>query len=141
MYSKTITYTDFNDISRTETIFFNLTKTELSKMSVSEGGSFVARLQRMLDSKNVTEIVNTITFIIEESYGVKSDDGRFFHKSPEILANFKASPLYDNFWMALLNDEDTVADFIVKVMPKDMQAEIQARVSDLTLIKGVTENV
>lgn len=131
MYAKTITYTDFNDVERTETIHFNLSKTELSKMAATEGGGFGVRLQRMMDAKDIGEILDTITFIIEQSYGVKSDDGRYFRKSPEYLADFKDSPLYDEFWMMLMNDEDTISDFIIEVMPKDMRAEIQSRVSNL----------
>lgn len=129
MYQKTITYTDFNDVSRTETIFFNLSKAELSKMAASEGGGFAARMQRMMDAKDITEIVDTVMWLIDQSYGIKSDDGRYFRKSKEHLDDFKSSPLYDAFWMALMNEEDTITNFIVGVMPKDMQDQIKANVS------------
>lgn len=129
MYQKTITYTDFNDVSRTETIFFNLSKAELSKMAASEGGGFAARMQRMMDAKDITEIVDTVMWLIDQSYGIKSDDGRYFRKSKEYLDDFKSSPIYDAFWMALMNEEDTITDFIVGVMPKDMQDKIKENVS------------
>lgn len=129
MYQKTITYTDFNDISRTETIFFNLSKAELSKMAAAEGGGYAARMQRMMDAKNITEIVDTVMWLIDQSYGIKTDDGRYFRKSKEYLDDFKSSPLYDEFWMALMNDENTITDFIVGVMPKDMQDNIKANVT------------
>lgn len=129
MYQKTITYTDFNDISRTETIFFNLSKAELSKMAAAEGGGYAARMQRMMDAKNITEIVDTVMWLIDQSYGIKTDDGRYFRKSKEYLDDFKSSPLYDEFWTALMNEEDTITDFIVGVMPKDIQDKIKINVT------------
>lgn len=136
MYQRSITYTDFNDVERTETIFFNLSKAELSKMASSEGGGFAARMQRMMDAKNITEIVDTVMWLIDQSYGIKTDDGRYFRKDKKYLDDFKSSPLYDEFWMALMNEENTMSDFIVGVMPKDMQAEIKIRVSNKLIELG-----
>ena len=40
MLKKTITYTDYNDVKRTEDFYFNLSKAELSEMELSVDGGY-----------------------------------------------------------------------------------------------------
>lgn len=125
MYNITVNYTDFNDNKKTKTVYFNLSKSELAKMSLDKGGSLPVRLKRMVDEQDNGGIFNTITWLIEQSYGVKSDEGEFFVKSQAELEKFKSSPIYDEVLMTLLNDENEAGKFIINIMPREIRGEIE----------------
>lgn len=122
MLKKTITYTDFNGVERTEDLFFNLSKTELMKMELSEDGSMMAFLNKIVNAKDVPNIMKVFDKILLDSYGEVSDDGRHFRKSPEIRENFKNSQAYDEIFMSFFeeNAEKNMADFINGIIPKDL---------------------
>ena len=81
MVKKTITYTDYNGVERTEDFYFNLTKAELMEMQLSMEGGMRAYIQRIMGAKSQLELVNLFKKILLLSYGKKSDDGRLFLKN------------------------------------------------------------
>lgn len=120
MLKKTITYTDFNDVEKTESFYFNLTKTELMRIQM-EDNSFADDLQKAIDTKDAPTLVKAFEKLILASYGEKTSDGRFA-KSDEITRKFTQSAAYDEFFMGILNDETgkSMLDFINAVMPADL---------------------
>ena len=44
MLKKTVTYTDYNGVERTEDFYFNLTKAEITEMELSTAGGFAEML-------------------------------------------------------------------------------------------------
>lgn len=120
MLKKTITYTDFNDVEKTESFYFNLTKTELMRIQM-EDNSFADDLQKAIDTKDAPTLVKAFEKLILASYGEKTSDGRFA-KSDEIARKFTQSVAYDEFFMGILNDETgkSMLDFINAVMPADL---------------------
>lgn len=130
MLAKKITYTDFDGIERTETFRFNLTKSELLDMELSKSGGFSAMLQEIVDSKNTEEIMKLFKEIILSSYGEKSDDGRYFKKSPEIAEQFSQSAAFDALYLELMTDAGKAADFIRDIMsdPEAKEAVEKSRI-------------
>ena len=84
MLKKTITYTDYDNVKRTEDHYFNLTMAELQEMELTTPGGFAALLRKIVDEKNVPEIYRLFKSVILKAYGIKSADGRRFIKSDEI---------------------------------------------------------
>lgn len=111
MYVKQITYTDFDGEERTERFYFNLTKAELLKMEINTAGGLRNKVERIVAAKDNQEIWNMFEQIVDLSFGKKSDDGRRFIKSPEILADFKDTNAYSEFIVSLF-EEGNAADFI-----------------------------
>lgn len=138
MYTMSVKYTDFNDVEKTKTVYFNLSKAELAKLTFSEGGSLPVRLQRMVDEKDNGGIFDTITWLIDKAYGVKSDEGEYFVKSEKELEKFKSSPVYDEVLIKLLNDETEAGKFVVQIMPKDVRGEIEKAISKQAINGGET---
>jgi hypothetical protein len=123
MITKTIPYTDFNGKDRIEDFNFHLNKPELLELEASYEGGWLAHLQRVVNANNNAEIYSTMKDFILRSFGIKSEDGRRFMKSPEIRRGFEESPAFEILLMELtLGPEATKAstDFINGVMPKDM---------------------
>lgn len=116
MLKKEMTYKDFNGVERKETFCFHLTEAELMQMELETEGGFRGLLQRMIDARDEVKIVKYFKEFIDLSYGVLSDDGKYFSKSPEALAKFKSTQAYSDLYMSLLNDEEA-AKFIKAVAP------------------------
>lgn len=117
MFSDKITYEDFNGNVQTEEVFFNLSKMELLALDPKGPEGYAEKLQKVANSDNVIEILNSFKDIVKLSYGVKSEDGKRFIKSEEVFKDFEESPAYDEFMTKLMSEEDYALDFMLGAMP------------------------
>lgn len=124
MLKETRTYTDFNGVERTEDFYFNFSKAELAEKHLSSNEGLSEMLNRIVNSKNNKEIVDTFKEIILEAYGEKSEDGRRFIKSPELSKAFSETPVYSDLFMELATDDDKAAAFIHGILPADWDKQL-----------------
>lgn len=117
MLKKTVTYTDYNGVERTEDFYFNLTKAELAEMELAKEGGFNNYLKRVVNSKSTPELIAVFKDLLLKSYGVKSDDGKRFIKSKELSEEFSQTEAYSEIFMALATDEKAAAAFVNGVVP------------------------
>lgn len=120
MLKKTMTYTDFNDVERTEDFYFHLTEAEISDMELDEEGGLSNKLQKIIGSKDIKQIKNYFQWLILKAYGEKSDDGKRFVKSEEISRNFSYTQAYSDLWMELITSEDAAVKFIEGIAPRSI---------------------
>lgn len=118
MLKKSVTYTDYNGVERTEDFYFNLTRSELMEMHLTTEGGMDTKIDGIIKAKSQKELEKLFKQILLMSYGQKSPDGRFFRKNDEIRADFEASPVYDQLYMELFTDENAAADFVNAIIPK-----------------------
>lgn len=112
MYTKVITYSDYNGEDRKETFHFNLNKKELADLNFEVEGGLEYYINRISETKNPKQLVELVTVIIDKSYGIKSPDGISFRKSKEILEDFKSKEAYSELYIELLSDADKLLEFI-----------------------------
>ena len=124
MFKKTIKFEDYNGIERTETHYFNLTKSELVKWEASVNGGLSEHLKRTVAELNGGEIIAFVDDLIAKSYGVKTIDGKGFDKNPKNLEAFKQSPAYDEMFMELVTKSETLAEFVNGIIPADLAKQI-----------------
>ena len=125
MLKKTIAYTDYDGLERTEEFRLNLTKAELMDMELTTVGTFSKLMQKIIDEKDMVRLAKYFKELILKSYGVKSDDGKRFIKSPELSEAFSQTEAYSELYMELLSNSDYAVKFIQQVMPKDLdQSEV-----------------
>lgn len=124
MITKKITYVDYNGVERTETAYFNLTKTELAIMSNSVDGGVYNRLVRIVESKNTPEIMSVFCEILKKAYCIKSDDGRRLIKSDDLFEEFSQTPAYDQLFTEITGDETAMASFIKGILPSDLAKDL-----------------
>ena len=124
MYKKTITYTDYNDVEQTEDFYFNLNKAELVKIQLQSNGTLQAKLERLLNTREVSEIAQIFQDIIDMSYGVKSDDGKRFIKNQEVLDAFKQTEAYSELFVELTSNADAAIEFITGIIPAKIAEQI-----------------
>lgn len=118
MLKKTITYTDYNGVERTEDFYFNLTKAEVTEMQFGIDGGLEAQLKRIVETKNQPAIIREFKSLVLKAYGEKSPDGRQFMKSPEIAHRFECTEAYSIIFMELASDANKAAEFVNGIIPK-----------------------
>ena len=57
MYKKTITYTDYNGVERTEDFWFNLSKAELVEMEMSTAGGLTDMVEKIVKTQDMPSII------------------------------------------------------------------------------------
>lgn len=117
MFKKTVTYTDYDGVERTESFYFNLSEAEIVEMELGTEGGWRDRMQRIIDSKDAPTIMREFKKLIMLSYGIKSDDGRRFIKSDDISRDFIQTEAYNQIFMELVTDGKAAADFANGIAP------------------------
>lgn len=124
MIAKTITYTDYNDVERTEKFYFNLSKAEVMEMEMSTSGGLAEMIQRVVAAQDQPAIIKIFKDLILKAYGVKSPDGRKFIKSEELSLDFAQTEAYSQLFMELATDADKASEFVNGIVPADMAKQI-----------------
>lgn len=124
MYSKKITYVDYNGVERKETFYFNLSKAELLEMEMGTNGGYENFLKRIIETKDRAKLTQIFKEIILKSYGIKSDDGKRFIKSPKIVEEFTQTEAYSELFTELATNTESATAFINGIMPQALIAEL-----------------
>lgn len=117
MYKKTITFEDYNGVTKTEDFFFNLTKTEIIKMERKTEGGMIDRLKKIINTKDANGLMDFAEELVQLSYGVITPNGGF-RKNPVLTEEFMSMPAYDKLYMELLTTDDGLSNFIQGVFPR-----------------------
>lgn len=117
MLKKTITYTDYNGVERTEDFYFNLSKAEVVEMELSTAGGLVETINRIINAQEMPSIIRAFKDLVLKAYGEKSPDGKRFIKSEEIRTAFSQTEAYSTLFMELATDADAAADFVNGILP------------------------
>ena len=125
MLKKTITYTDYNDVERTEDFYFNLTQAEIVEMQMSVNGGLTAMINKIVQAQDSAAIVNTFKEIILKAYGEKSADGRRFIKSKELSEAFSQTEAYSQLYIELATDSEAAAAFVNGIVPKSVAEQMK----------------
>lgn len=125
MLKQTITFEDYNGVTRTEDHYFNLNKAELMELQLSVNGGLDEMIKKIVSSKDTPSIIKIFKTIIMKAYGVKSDDGRRFIKSETISEEFTQTEAYSQLFMDLISDADKAAAFINSVVPADLAEKVK----------------
>lgn len=126
MIKKTVTYTDFNGVERTESFYFGLTESELLDMEVEADGGITDYYQRIVDAKDSKAIVREVKNLLIRSYGEKDSDGKYFMKTPEIAKRFECSAAFVALYKELATDANAAAAFCNGIMPSTLHADAEA---------------
>lgn len=122
MFKKTITYTDYSDVVRTEDFFFNLTKAEVVELETRTKGGLQKMIQKIVGEQDYGKIVEIFKEIILRSYGEKSLDGKHFTKSKDLADAFSQTEAYSEMFMEMASNADVAAAFVNGIVPKDIAA-------------------
>lgn len=117
MLKKTITYTDYNGVERTEDYYFNLSQAELTEMELTTSGGMAAMLKKIVDSQDTPTLIKIFKDLVLRAYGEKTPDGKRFVKSDEIREAFSQTEAYSELFMELVTNSDAAAKFVNGIIP------------------------
>jgi hypothetical protein len=137
MLKKTMTYTDYDGVTRTEDFHFNLSKAEVMEMQLGTAGGMEKMLQRIVSEKDQPEIIKLFKDIILRSYGKKSPDGKRFIKSKELCEEFAQTEAFSDLFVLLGTDSDAAAEFVNGVLPHDLVQNATSGAVDIALMPPV----
>ena len=126
MLKKTITYTDYNDVTRTEDFYFNLSKAELMEMEMSTSGGLAEMIKEIVAAQDTPSIIKIFKELILKAYGKKSSDGKRIVKSEEISNAFAQTEAFSDLFMELATDADAASAFVNGIIPADMAKQVAA---------------
>lgn len=118
MLKKTITYTDYNGVERTEDFYFNLSKAEIMEMEMGTSGGLSEMINKIVAAQDAPAIIKIFKDLILKAYGEKSPDGKRFEKKNGALAeSFAETDAYSQLFMELATDTDAAAAFVNGIVP------------------------
>lgn len=131
MYKKTITFENYNGEKLTEDFYFNLNQAELIKWLTTSGDYTLDKvLERLSKERNGKKIMEIFEDLIHLSYGRKSLDSRKFEKTEEIWNDFYQTEAYSVLFTELVTDAKKAADFVNKIIPRDLANEVEKIIRD-----------
>lgn len=126
MIKKTITYTDYNNVNRTEDFYFNLTITELMEMQLGTTGGAAEMIQKAIDAQDNQSIFKIFKDLLLKAYGEKSADGKRFMKVNDdgvpLYIAFAQTEAYSKLFMELVTNGDAASTFINSIIPQQALA-------------------
>lgn len=131
MFAKTVTYTDYNNVERTETFYFNLTKAEVLEMELGTTGGLSAMIQGVIDAKDTPQLIKIFKDLVLKAYGEKSADGRRFIKTPQIAEEFAQTEAYSEIFMELATNEKAASAFVDGITPKGLENYTKPSLSEV----------
>lgn len=135
MLKHSITYIDYDGNERTEDLFFNLSKAELTELELSEIGGYDKFLERVVAAQDSKQIYSIFKEIVLSAYGEKSLDGKRFIKKKlvdgqtiRLRDEFEQTEAFSEFMMYLLQDENAAAEFANKVVPAEISEQSTSKI-------------
>lgn len=125
MIKKTITYTDYNGVDRTEDFYFNLTKAELLRMEMGVKGGMTEMMNRMIAAQDAPALIEVFEELIRKAYGVKTPDGKGFVKREEDYEAFKSTEAYSELFVELISSSEASAEFFNGVIPANLAKQVE----------------
>ena len=130
MYKKTISYTDYDDVERSEDYYFNLSKSELMEMDFSATGGMEKLIRSVIATRDTKRIMEIFKDIILRAYGEKSLDGKRFIKVRDghrLADDFAETGAFDALFIELATNDKAATEFINGIIPKALADEIASK--------------
>ncbi len=120
MTYETITYTDYNGVTKTRKFYFHINKAELIELETMTPGGVGKALDEAAKAKDAAKLMKFFKDIIAMAYGEKSEDGERFIKSKELSEAFMQTEAYNQLFTDLLTNAEKASKFINGIFPKEL---------------------
>lgn len=145
MYTINVTYTGFDYIDVTDTLYFHMSSKdwlkadeEMKSKGHKDGyaGFIDANFKPDDPEVNPIGVLTVIEDVVRRSYGTR--DGNRFVRTPEQTEEFMDSLAYDAFLDKMVYDQEVSMKFIQEVLPKGIDME---KLKEQVNAKGATSPV
>lgn len=133
MLKKTIKFEDLDGNELTETFYFHMTETELTKlrMKYESRGGMQQYFAAIAKNKDVDALTRVFDDLVLGSVGIRSADGKRFEKrGGQIAEEFKETDAYSVLFLELLeNDGRNFQAFIEAIIPNRSKGRLAEELS------------
>lgn len=142
MYTHVAKYENFNGQQVQEEINFNFTTPELLRFQKKYGGSDALEktLENIVKTQDACSLIDFIEDIVGAAYGVVSEDGGKFLKSPERTKEFFETAAWSALLEDMLSDMTLISTLLVGAAPariRDNMADLEKKGVDITSPEAV----
>lgn len=151
MLETTVKYKNFKGEEREQTLTFYITETQIIRMMLNESEidmdgvdvesgeapevtkyrqGLSDRIEQVMSRGKGKEILELFDWLMENAYGVISDDGERFEQGPELFAEFKKTAVYAEFWRGLVYDTDRMTEFVNGIFPESVRKAMEENKED-----------
>ncbi len=143
MTYETITYTDYNGVTKTRKFYFHINKAKLIELETMTPGGVAAALDDAAKAKDAVKLMKFFKEIIAMAYGEKSEDGERFIQSRELSEAFMQTEAYNQLFTSLVTDAEKASKFINGIFPEDLvkQALEQQKKEQKQIQAAVTSEI
>lgn len=125
MFKHTVSYVDFNGNDRKEDLYFHLSLPEITRLEAEIGKSLEEYITELVDQQKTTDLLGFLERVLLNSYGVKTTDGRSFHKSKDIRDSFEYSQAYAEVFEDVLLNPELAKKFGEKVADNGKRRDVK----------------
>lgn len=141
MLKKNVKYKNFDDEEVEETFYFHLSQVELLRWEaqLQATGGLGEHFKDVMNSGDGARIMKFMEDLIGRSIGIPGPGGKgFLKENGSVAEDFRSSLAYDNFFMGLVTNPDSAADFMNGIVPKELTETVE-RMSKLEQVKANVE--
>lgn len=120
MIKKILTFQNHDNETVTYEYHFHLSKAELAEMQLSETDGLGDHLRKILATGDGGLIMSTFKGLMLQTVGKRSEDGKLFRKTQDIVDEFQFSGAYGAMLLELLEDPNAGINFIKGILPADI---------------------
>lgn len=124
MFKKTISYTNLDGLPVEDTFHFALNESEITEFGLSYGGiggDLETYFRQIMKIEDTPALISLFKDLFCRSIGVRSEDGRRFKKSQDIIDDFMETGAYSAYFMEMMTNPEKATEFFVNVVPSSMQ--------------------
>lgn len=129
MLKQVVEYKDFDGNPTVETLYFNITKTELAENLQLEKAltelqeKVVNGPSRTMTTEDIQMVLDLVKTFMKLAYGIRSADGKRFIKTEDIWTEFTQTAAYDAFLFSLFEKPELAMSFMTNILPADIREQ------------------
>ena len=141
MLKKQVTYSDYDDNVRTDTLYFHLNKFEWLELETYTTGCLIENLEHAVETKNHKKTIDLLKKIILRAYGEKNPETGVFEKDDDRAIKFSKTEAFSTLFYEIAYDEEAAKAFFLGLIPKDSRDEVIKKLNEPIPLKILnTEN-
>lgn len=126
MLKQTVTFKNFDGVEETEDLYFHLSLPDLVDMEAEHEEGIGEYLEGVVKSGDNQQLMIVFKDLIRRAYGIRSEDGKRFERSPEISNNFMQTFAYEAFFSTLISSADSAGDFFNGILSTELLAALES---------------
>lgn len=138
MLKKVVTYRDYEDNVRTDTLYFHLNRFEWLELETYTKGGLIENLQHAIETNNAKKTIDLLKKIILRAYGEKDPETGTFEKDDDRAIKFSKTDAFSALFYELAYNEEASKAFFMGLIPKELRDDVLKKINE-TLPKESAE--